>query len=83
MVPVGLTVALGIGVVGGRAGAGTERPAPPMIHVVRSGETLWAIARWLVGPAGDPRPVVDRLIETNHLSGGVLEPGRRLVLPTG
>jgi len=54
-----------------------------MIHVVRSGETLWAIARWLVGPAGDPRPVVDRLIETNHLSGGVLEPGRRLVLPTG
>ena len=82
-VPIGLAVALGIGVVGGRAGAGTERPAAPLVHVVRPGETLWAIARGIVGAAGDPRPVVDRLIEANHLSGRVLDPGRRLILPRG
>jgi len=83
VVPVGLAVALGIGVVAGRAGARTERPAAPVVHVVRSGETLWAIARGIVGAAGDPRPVVDRLIETNHLFGRVLDPGRRLILPSG
>ena len=83
VVPLGLGVALAIGVVGSRAGAGTERPAAPVVHVVRSGETLWAIARGIVGAAGDPRPVVDRLIETNHLSGRDLDPGRRLILPSG
>jgi LysM repeat protein len=69
--------------VGGRAGAGTGRPTAQRVHVVRSGETLWAIARTIVGPAGDPRPMVDRLIETNHLSGRALDPGRRLILPGG
>ena len=66
----------------GRALGGSE-PAqrPGLTHVVAEGETLWQIARDLVGPEGDPRPMVEELRATNRLSGsGVLE-GQILLLP--
>jgi hypothetical protein len=50
------------------------------VHVVREGETLWRVAQRIVGPQGDPRPVVDELIRANHLAGAVIRPGDRLVL---
>jgi hypothetical protein len=63
---------------------GPERPAPRVTyvvesgdtHVVQSGDTLWLIAR-RVAPGRDPRPVVDHLIEVNHLHGG-LQVGQEL-----
>jgi hypothetical protein len=54
-------------------GDGPDRP------VVESGDTLWSIAR-RVAPGQDPRPVVDGLIEANHLRGG-LQAGQELSIP--
>lgn len=74
-----------LGSLAGRAGAGgpSEGPASPpaSVHVVRSGETVWGIARSLVGEEGDPRPVVDALVRANHLTGGTVQPGERLIVP--
>jgi LysM repeat protein len=59
-----------------------QRPSEPVwSHVVQPGETLWQLARTAV-PREDPREVVDRLIDANHLNGGRIMPGQRLVLPS-
>ena len=60
-------------------GDGPDRPAPRVTYVVESGDTLWSIAR-RVAPGRDPRPVVDGLIETNDLRGG-LQAGQELSIP--
>jgi hypothetical protein len=65
-------------------------PWPPQVHVayakratysytVKRGDTLWSIARRLA-PGRDPRPVIDRLIADNHLSG-TLQAGQSIDLP--
>ena len=50
-------------------------------YIVRPGDTIWEIARGLVGPEGDPRPMVDTLIEWNGIEDGLILPGQRLRLP--
>jgi LysM repeat protein len=49
--------------------------------VVHRGDTVWAIAQRVVGPSADPRPMVQALIHENHLAGGVINVGERLVVP--
>jgi hypothetical protein len=49
--------------------------------VVHRGDTVWAIAQRIVGPSADPRPMVRALIDANHLPGGVINAGERLVVP--
>lgn len=82
---VAVLVALILGFLAGRAGAGTDAASPPApagaVHVVRPGDTVWAIARRVAGPEADPRPVVDRIIAMNDLSGATIHPGDRLALP--
>ena len=56
-------------------GAGPERS-----YVVRPGDTLWTIAA--ARYAGDPRPGVWEIRTRNGLSGSVIRPGQRLVLPS-
>jgi nucleoid-associated protein YgaU len=78
-----LVLATGRVALGGGGGADPVR-RPPRVErvVVRSGDTLWEIARAVVGPQGDPRPVVDRIREANALSPG--EPllvGASLIVP--
>lgn len=56
-----------------------ERPgAPASVYVVQPGDTFWDIARRL-DPAGDPRPLVARLVAAH--GSPVLVPGERLALP--
>ncbi len=81
-VAVAVAVCLSVVVAGARAGAGPSRPATRRIHVVLSGETVWGIARRVVGPNGDPRPVVDAIVRANHLGSGRLQPGERLSIPS-
>jgi hypothetical protein len=50
--------------------------------VVRPGQTLWSIAV-RAEPGGDPRVVVQRIVEINALSGQVIIPGQRLWVPKG
>jgi hypothetical protein len=51
--------------------------AGSVTYVVRSGDTLWSIARQ-VRPAADPRAVVDELAV--RVPGGALQPGQQLDL---
>lgn len=55
-------------------------PAARVSYVVRSGDTLWSIARRLA-PADDPRLVVDSISAANELDAGSLAPGQVLVIP--
>ena len=80
-VALGLGLALGLGFLGGRASAGPTHQVAARIHVVEPGDTLWGIARGLVGSSGDPRPLVEALIERNHLGGASITVGERLALP--
>ena len=64
------------GVVRASEGAGPERS-----YVVRPGDTLWTIAASRY--AGDPRAGVWKIRTRNGLSGSVIRPGERLMLPGG
>ena len=48
-------------------------------YTVKPGDTLWSIAR-RIAPGQDPRPVVDELINENHLRGS-LQAGQALEVP--
>jgi nucleoid-associated protein YgaU len=67
------------------SGGGPWRAAPvaysdrTVSYTVQPGDTLWVIARRIT-PNGDPRPVVDRLIAENHLTGS-LQVGQSIDLP--
>src|ERR671924_998282 len=66
----------------GSARGGSEpRREPVRRHVVAEGETLWEIARELVGPEGDPRPMIEELRVTNGLSSSAILEGQTLTLP--
>ena len=57
--------------------AGHAPVAPGAVVTVRPGDTLWSIAGE-VAPGRDPRQVVQRLREVNHLATVALEPGQTL-----
>jgi hypothetical protein len=62
----------------GPAPAASPSGAGSRAHVVQQGDTLWTIARSLQ-PAGDVRPLVDRLAAAR--TGAPLRPGERVVVP--
>jgi len=63
------------------AGVSRDDEAPARRYVVRAGDTLWEIARGLVGPTGDPRPAVDVIREANGLGTTPLLAGEALLIP--
>ena len=75
--------ASGLGLLAGHATArASHEPAQRVrVYVVRPGDTLWAIATRVAGPGADPRPVVDALIDANHLHDADVAPGAVLRLP--
>lgn len=62
--------------------AATEAPSRSgyTATTVRTGETLWAVAR-RVSPGRDPRALVQRLREINHLPTASVEAGQQLLVP--
>ena len=76
--------AVGIGLLTGSAGAGSRAAdsAPAPKHVVEAGDTVWTIAREMVGAEGDPRPVVDEIIAQNRIRHARIFPGQVLTLPS-
>jgi LysM repeat protein len=70
-----LTAALVVGVMARPSGSAGR----PVSYVVKPTDTLWSIATRHY--AGDPREGVWKLQRRNHLSGTILVPGQRLVLP--
>ena len=62
-------------------GGPAEQGVKTTTMVVGQGDTLWALAQE-VDAAGDPRTVVDTIVELNGLqSGGDIRPGDVLVVP--
>lgn len=57
---------------------GPLKPASEVVYVVQPGDTLWSIARRL-DPAGDERPMVDRL--ASRLHGASIYPGEVIQIP--
>ena len=74
-----LAVAVPFGAKAAAASAGHDAH-PVRTYVVRPGDTLWGLAARIAGPQGDPRPVVDELEQTNHVTGAIV-PGQTLRLP--
>lgn len=61
---------------GGLAPVGAS--GDPVPYVVQPGDTWWTIAE-RIAPDADPRPLVDRLVESN---GATLQPGQLVLLPS-
>jgi LysM repeat protein len=57
----------------------SEGARPGLRYTVRPHDTLWSIA--VAHYAGDPRDGVWRIQRRNHLTGALIQPGQRLVLP--
>lgn len=80
---VGLLVAVAVAVAfAGVSVATAEKgePAPTDIIVVGSGATLWDIAAARTDD-GDVRAMISTIQELNHLEGGMLVAGQRLLVP--
>jgi len=57
----------------------SQGAGPTVRYTVKPGDTLWSIA---VGYyAGDPRDGIWRIERRNHLSGALISPGQKLLLP--
>ena len=57
--------------------------APPVVHVVESGDTLWSIAS-LYAPAGsDIRATIHGIRTLSELESSLIHPGQKLLIPQG
>jgi len=82
-----IAIALGVAAVGGllllvahlSAGPSAARSAitPGTVVTVQPGDTLWSIAG-AVAPGRDPRRVIERIRQSNHLTSVSLTPGQTL-----
>jgi len=76
-----LLAAFSLGRVGTQASPRSGRPPALLAQTtVHQGESLWAVAR-RVAPGQDPRAVVMRLQDLNHLDGANVYAGQLLLLP--
>jgi len=57
---------------------GPVKAASEVMYVVQPGDTLWSIAH-RIDPAGDERPIVDRL--ASQLHGASIYPGETIRIP--
>jgi hypothetical protein len=74
-----LVVGFSLGHVASQAAGPGRHVAPPTI-TVQPGETLWRLAE-RVAPGSDPRLVVTRIEQLNHLDSPAVLAGQQLVVP--
>jgi nucleoid-associated protein YgaU len=79
---IGAVILMAGRAAGGPPGAAGP-PEPRDRYVVRSGDTLWEIARARVGAAGDPRPLIEEIRRLSGLGTSTLRAGQVLVVPAG
>lgn len=75
LIVVGVFIVLWAVFVRPSEGAGREQ-----VYVVRPTDTLWSIAAGRY--AGDPREAIWEIQQRNGLTGTLLVPGQKLVLPS-
>jgi hypothetical protein len=76
-----LLVMIAVGGTSADAADSVGGPATASV-VVQAGDSLWAIAQSLQ-PNGDPRSMMQTLVELNSLNGGELVAGQQLIVPIG
>lgn len=74
-----LLVMVAVGGTSADASDSTGGPATASV-VVQAGDSLWTVAKSLQ-PNGDPRAMMQTLVELNGLDGGSLVPGQQLIVP--
>lgn len=79
VVAVVLAALCGAGSLAGHAAASAGGTTHVHQVTVRAGETLWELAN-RIAPHADPRVVVAQLQQVNHISGGTVAAGQRLVV---
>ena len=57
----------------------SQGAGPTVLYTVKPGDTLWSIA--VAHYAGDPRDGIWKIAHRNHLSGALISPGQKLLLP--
>jgi LysM repeat protein len=57
----------------------SQGAGPTLRYTVKPGDTLWSVA--VAHYAGDPRDGIWKIEHRNHLSGAIIQPGQRLLLP--
>lgn len=65
---------------GAGADAGTP-PVPPHEYVVRSGDTLWAVAARHTSAGADVRVMIGQIMNATGLTSSSLRPGQVLLIP--
>ena len=76
-----LLVMIAVGGTSADASDSVGGPATASV-VVQAGDCLWTIAKSLQ-PNGDPRSMMQTLVELNSLNGGELVAGQQLIVPIG
>ena len=82
-----VAIALGVtGILSGQVAnavsvGGSAIARPARTYVVRSGDTLWSIAR-RSSPSVDPRLVVSAIRGANRVDPAALVPGQQLSIPS-
>ena len=76
-----LLVMIAVGGTSADASDSAGGPATASV-VVQPGDSLWTIAKSLQ-PNGDPRSMMQTLVELNSLEGGELVAGQQLIVPIG
>ena len=75
-----LLAAFSLGRAASQAATTVEHGPALTQTTVHQGDTLWSVAHRLA-PGNDPRDVIARIQQVNHLSGSDLVAGQQLLLP--
>jgi nucleoid-associated protein YgaU len=80
---VSVLLSVGVAANAALAGAGVSHQharSHVRSYTVHPGDTLWSVAVRFGGRQADPRPLVDGIVEANHLVGPI-RPGQTLRVP--